>query len=205
MAHYFTQTNAHAFVFLTLVVLQEHAYALPAPWPLLIDAVVQVADEQRAHLNVRQLPKFGDIGGPVGDALNKTPLGDQEINTPQGVASDMILDEAKKAANNQHAAADEDARPANPEPKSDQQQSESKPDKQEDKEKPGPKPDGDGQKQEAKGDASTLPGGTIAGISLGAILGTLFFIVAVVAGICLWRRRKPNLEDVDGDDESQKE
>lgn len=54
-----TFASTHAFLLLTLVVLQEHAYALPAPWPLIVDALVDLAEEPG------WLSRRGVIGGAV--------------------------------------------------------------------------------------------------------------------------------------------
>lgn len=37
-------TFIQSFTILTLVVLQEHAHALPQPWPIVIDGLLEVAD-----------------------------------------------------------------------------------------------------------------------------------------------------------------
>jgi len=54
--------SPHSLVLLTLVVLQEHAYALPAPWPVVIDALAELAEDPDWLMDMRKRGVLGQIG-----------------------------------------------------------------------------------------------------------------------------------------------
>jgi len=205
-----TFAHTHAFVLLTLVVLQEHACALPAPWPLLVDAAVAIAEEHRGTPVKRfgiSLPKFSEAP-LVGNALADTPLGRQEIGPPQQVAANMGAEELEKQMNkdSKPPAEPKDSNPpAEPAPSQDQP-------KPADKQPENPKPNDSDKKPEDKkpeesndngndkkpdtntdkGGSNSLGPGEIAGI-----VGGVIVLIAIIGGIWYWCRRKRQGEEED--------